>query len=128
MAGHNFKALQDFRGWCKESKSFVHGALHKGLYKTPCEIFDGVFHYEVAPESVGVYTGKDDKDGTPIFAGLPEDGNIGGDVVESTLFSGLKLKNNVVFSNLKFYPYGAYKIIEVIGTQYEQHLKETKCQ
>jgi len=84
----------------------------------------------VVKESIGIYTGRDDKNGTPIFAGLPEDGNIGGDTVNSA-----ESNMNVVFYNGKFmlkrnefmtHIVGYNIVIEVIGTAYEQHLKEKK--
>lgn len=154
MAGHNFKALQTFRAWSETLNTYVFGSLINNRFILIEKTVDGIDDwiedcdfYEVAPESIGIFTGKDDKNGTPIFAGLPEDGNIGCDALyDDGLFLGYARYDDgkSIFSG-SFYladeeGYSTdeafedeYKScewhasVEVDGTQYEQHLKETKC-
>ena len=105
----------------------------------------------VVKESIGIYIGKDDATkwedrqdwlkhipkedwtGVPIFAGLPEDGNIGGDVVEFEDGSNGYLKWNELHPMLELITkktvglfHESFKVV-VSTSQYEQHLKETKC-
>ena len=139
MSKHNFKALQTFRGWGGDTYGYVYGYLSENAFgKVIVSRFEA--HKEeflIPEESIGIYTGKDDKNGTPIFAGLPEEGNIGWDIL---------LNNNrgtsypIEFNGQSFVRYWEFsksKVtiiddfirrnkIEVIGTQYEQYLKETK--
>lgn len=90
----------------------------------------------VVKESIGIFTGKNDKNGTPIFAGLPEDGNIGGDNVSFNVIQedgkiigefSYTACNYFIHANGKMYYANSAKNIEVIGSAYEQYLKETKC-
>ena len=160
MAGHGFKALQTFRGWSKEKNDFVYGSLISNPYWPSfpqiiefCDDGVGEHTFYADPKSIGIYTGKDDATrwedrpdwlkriskedwtGVPIFAGLPEDGNIGGDNVifnviqEDEKIIGEfvhKACNYFIHANGKMYYANSAKNIEVIGTAYEQHLEEKK--
>ena len=162
MAKHNFKALQTFRGWSKDYSKWFFGYLVHDNDKGDMKIFMLNEPYNrfavVEKESIGIYTGKDDATiwedrpdwlkhipkedwtGVPIFAGLPEDGNIGRDIVLDGSYKlwgdDSKYEQTISFGNLSDVDYpiqcdgfitSVHSGIKVIGTQYEQHLKETKC-
>ena len=160
MAGHGFKALQTFRGWSKENNEWMYGCLIEiHIPKNRTYISNDKFERICVKESIGIYTGKDDSTkwedrpdwlkhipkeywtGVPIFAVLPEDGNIGGDMLEAQLYGISKgkvwsgcpyLKKDEMQFWLKFkdvelpYQHHILRDMVVIGTQYEQHLKEKK--
>lgn len=135
MSKHNFKALQTFRGWSAKNKEWMYGFLTKEPKGLRLYISNDNFERVCVPESIGIYTGKDDKNGTPIFAGLPEDGNIGGDKLKTGhridgYFEGIAKYDTfgfVGYRNGKAQHIGfASTDLEVNGTQYEQHLKENK--
>ena len=162
MAGHGFKALQTFRGWSEEYNRWRFGyllpSLSNDMYIFPH--IDGMrlSKTKVVPESIGIYIGKDDNTkwedrpdwlkhipkedwtGVPIFAWLPEDGNIGGDIVKCEYYyigilrygeyphDGHAYEEN---DSSGFFVDFAFDIkrhgaFEIIGTQYEQYLKEKK--
>lgn len=149
MSKHNFKALQTFRGWSIVDDKFVYGSYIDGFilehYLIGTQSINGREHktfytHNVKKESIGIYTGKDDKNGMPIFAGLPEDGNIGCDIVtmyfDSTYKAweySVKHKGTKVITVPKVGgPLGNRDLfpmlgkLEVIGTEYERYIKETK--
>ena len=131
MNEHNYTALTTFRGWSEETKEWFYGSL---VILT----FNGVKEYYIYdekgerkkahPDSIGIYTGKDDKDGTPIFCGVAG-AEFGGDNV----YAGSVRKEFYVKWNedtLTFYIYyfagvkctlGNEAYIEVISTQWEEH-------
>ena len=147
MAGHNFKALQTFRGFDSDSKKLVYGWLEPNASPSmPAIHVNSLYSILVPKKSIGIYTGRDDKNGTPIFAGLPEDGNIGSDEIKCMHYNGIsnspytgKVKfhkhTNSFYLDLKFTEdtegpaimMNTAQYLEVIGTAYEQHLKDTKC-
>ena len=150
---HNFKALQTFRGWSHKDEKFVFGTFDRiGHYYDIIESETRINH-SCYPESIGIYTGKDDATkwedrpewlenitkedwtGVPIFAGLPEDGNMGWDRIKwsvshwnsggawSAKVEEVKFKYNETLSTQGFF---IPQQCEVIGTAYEQHLKDTQ--
>ena len=123
--------------------------VYKDLFGN--EIVDYSDFFVVEKESIGIYTGKNDATkwedrpewlkhilkedwtGVPIFAGLPEDGNIGGDKVsDGHGNSGYVVFDDEMMPCIDFTDvelvslYDSNSWSEVIGTAYEQHLKETK--
>lgn len=82
MKKHNFTALTTFRGWSEEKNKWVYGYYKyeqhsQGHYVLPFGR-NQLCWIEIHPDSIGVYTGKDDKDGEPIFMAI---GKFGGDRV-----------------------------------------------
>jgi len=141
---HNFKALQTFRGWSKSLGCWRYGFFWQDYSSYNKDYLIDVDVVE--KESIGIYTGKDDKYGTPIFAGLPEDVNIGGDALyDDGLFLGYARYDDgkSIFGG-SFYladeeGYSTHEAfedeyescewhvsVEVSGTQYEQHVKDTQ--
>ena len=138
MNKHNFKALQTFRGWNEDKGEWVYGQYascnltHVSyIINDTCLSAGGLVSKQwvrVPKKSIGIYTGKDDKNGTPIFAGLPEDGNIGGDKLKDIYGEGIIAYCHYCDSRFEINDemLTSFSNWIVIGTQYEQQLKETK--
>lgn len=150
MNEHNFVALTTFRGWSEEHECFLFGGIYINK-KGVCFIMHetGVAMI-VHPDSIGVYTGKDDKYCTPIFCGV-SGAEFGGDKVELEFISGLnevqlsrgvvtyyaeqasfyskryeeeiKTKNSTTITKVGRWDSLNHHLIRVLSTQWEEHLK-----
>jgi len=78
MDKSEFKPLMTWRGASSVSGEMIYGNFTEPSYiTTSC----GVMHWDVIPESLAIFTGLYDANGTPIFASVGE--FRGGDVVRA---------------------------------------------
>jgi len=136
---HNYKPLTTFRGWSEEQNGWVYGDLFHHAFDVAIQPLHSPNYFNVNKDSIGIYTGRDDANGTPIFCGV--DGALyGGDILK-TKFEDDESDFIVVFEDMSFRK--KYKEwdetlkkpilneleISILGltvfrSQYEQHLKE----
>jgi len=138
---YNYKPLTTFRGWGLNHNQWIYGGLVTNGNETfiidSFNPYGGGFNGDkVDKDSIGIYTGRGDENGTPIFCGV--DGALyGGDIVRQefldTIFSDPIISIGcVAYGDSAFFqidelnqttnPIMSTSI--VTSTQYEQHLKE----
>lgn len=140
MKQHDFIPLVTFRGWSEADEKFVFGALD--IIGDVANIItnDSRRSFFVDKDSLGIYTGKDDKNGAPIFCGVAgakygsdilkveiEDGTVTGEIgyIEASF---CWVDNNDFMDGEPFsipIPFANDYVIK--SNQYEQYLKEQKC-
>jgi len=134
MSKHNYTALTTFRGWRETEECWVYGDLF-GKERILTDNREGLAPL-VYPDSIGVYTGKDDKDGKPIFCGVGA-AKYGGDNVALYNWDtiGDRIIRYVEFNDGSFMVTDTDKSgtcsIQMVGTgdckitstQWEEHLK-----
>jgi hypothetical protein len=81
MSKHNYTALTTFRGWSEEQEEWIYGTgttdflnisklYPEYKYKGKLWLWSNYSWKRVHSDSIGVYTGTEDKDGKPIFCGV----------------------------------------------------------
>jgi len=156
MNKHNFIPLVTYRGWDEIDNCWRYGFLTKCPASNDFYIGNDKNERRVHPNSIGIYTGKDDKNGTPIFCAV-NDAKYSSDIVkcgyvyapfgfddehdegyyigtlafQSSKGFGMLNRIKYSFSNDKEERPKGFELFpasraEVIGNQYEEYLKETK--
>lgn len=170
MKKHNYTALTTFRGWSEEEEKWVYGFYVEDFKKgytgpslsnkhetiivpdaVDILIVNKDGDFIVHQDSIGVYTGKDDKDEDAIFGAI---GRLGGDITVaeflpnfdpnpkvwdkdawSDKYQNLLLVVSYKQANFKLSVVGEpftnwwlgspnVKSLQVVSTQWEEHLKE----